>query len=164
LIGAPKEKKKTKSNQNLKGKIMYRILYSLLAVSTLLISCKDSTTNSPKTNNHNVYSIAVDGCQNALNKRASSDSIQSFEFNDDSLKIIIHVTANCCPEIDRFITTTTIDEDSVHLQVQDVAKGLCNCNCPYEIQTVVKREGIDSIYFTCEYYDSLIVTELFTRE
>ena len=77
---------------------------------------------------------------------------------------MVVVEANCCPEINRFKTSTTVKSDSIYLEVHDTAVGLCDCNCLYEIQTVIKGKGIDSIHFTCEYYDSLLVDELICRD
>lgn len=125
------------------------------------ISCNESSTTSPEKNMLNAYSIAINGCKSSA---LSKDPVKSYEFFDDSLKIRILVEANCCPGDNRFITSTSIKCDSVHLEVHDTAIGLCKCKCLYEIQTVVSKKRLDSIYFTCEYQDSLIIDELISRD
>ncbi len=137
-------------------------LFCLLAITLIFsISCNESSTTSPEKNMLSAYSIAIDGCKSSA---LSKDPVKSYEFFDDSLKIRILVEANCCPGDNRFITSTSIKNDSVHLRVHDTAMGICDCNCLYEIQTVISKKGLDSIYFTCEYQNSLIVDKLISRD
>ncbi|HEX2959950.1 MAG TPA: hypothetical protein VHO70_24150 [Chitinispirillaceae bacterium] len=141
---------------------MNKLIYLLITVFIVIVSCNQVATNCPEKNPLTVYSKAS-GCKRALYKSFSGDSICGYEFFDDSLKITIKVQANCCPETNRFTTSTSVKEDSVHLKVRDTAKELCDCICPYEIQTIIKGAAVDSIYFTCEYNTSLIADRLIRR-
>jgi hypothetical protein len=143
---------------------MDRIFFAIVAVLLAIVSCNESSTNPSATDKLRAYATAVDGCQRALRKGAWYDSLQSYAFDGDSLRVNVLVHANCCPETNRFITSLSLKGDSVHLRVQDTARALCFCTCPYEIKTVVTGDGIDSVYFTCEYQNSIIVSKLCTRD
>ncbi len=47
-----------------------------------------------------------------------------------------------------------------NLTVRDTADRLCDCNCKYEVQTLVEGENLDSINFICDYHGTYCDTLL----
>lgn len=141
-----------------------------ITITTLICiaSCLQFSINTDENTSIMLYSKAIDGCQNNsdLERYSNTDNLQ-YEYFHDSLVIKVLVEANCCPEINRFKTSVFKSNDTLNLEVRDVEEQQCHCICSYEIQTVYKSTGIDSIYFTCEYIsqnlDSLIISELICR-
>jgi hypothetical protein len=134
--------------------------YLTAAFCFVSLACDDSTTSQPKHSNASAYSVSTDSClnNNSLLK-TNQNSKLSYSFSDDSILIKVFLATNCCPDKNRFVTSASIYNDSLHLIVNDTAQGLCDCICNYEIQTIVKAFNFDTLRFTCEYEDTLYLSD-----
>lgn len=77
------------------------------------------------------YSLEqIDGCSSVLARAVTADSCFTYLF-DSNLIIDFCVTANCCPDSDRFVLSADIISNNISITVQDTAADLCRCICPY---------------------------------
>ena len=101
-------------------------------ISGILIfnSCGEETSPEIKTM---LYQIP--GCKgNSLSKsmNAQIDSCFHYSFTE-TLEIEFCVSGNCCPDENRFVTTSKILNDSITIAITDTAENLCRCICNYII-------------------------------
>jgi hypothetical protein len=136
--------------------------FRILAAACLFFSfaCDDSSINQTKDSHASAYSLSIDSCQkNHPLLKTSQNSMLSYSFSNDSIIIKAFFISNCCPEKNRFVTSTTLHNDSLKLMVRDTAQGLCDCPCNYEIQTIVKAFNYDTLHFACEYHGEPYLSE-----
>lgn len=114
---------------------MKTIRISMLSAFVLLglsIACK-TTSTEPKEWDGQFQLVQVNGCQSGgLGKYVVGDSLFSYQFEDDLL-LDFRVTANCCPDSNRFVLDQEVHGDTVTITVWDIAPDLCLCICPYLI-------------------------------
>jgi hypothetical protein len=60
------------------------------------------------------------------------DSCFSYQFHD-VLTVDFCITANCCPDSNRFSLGRTIDDNAIIVTVEDTAANLCRCVCRHWI-------------------------------
>ena len=138
-----------------------RILILMLVVGILAV-CQKST-NSPSESQAAGDLIQLDGCaRNALEKASDADSCLTYTFGD-ILTVDFCVTANCCPDTDRFQLDYSIGAGSIHVTVLDTAKNLCRCICPYLIHTEFTELSEDSYHFIVEYNESVLYEKQVSR-
>ena len=134
-------------------------LIAILFALTILFSCNTAPTNNDEKPKCRIYQIP--GCGNhTLAKSALFPEDSCFVYQFDS-KLIIEfcLTANCCPDSDRFEFDYEINKDSIFVTVEDTAGNLCYCICPYTIHMEINNPQENHYYFYCDYYDKIIYTE-----
>jgi len=93
------------------------------------LACQPSTGPQKWDGEYQLYQ--ANGCQSGeLSKAAVGDSCFSYQFDAD-LIIDFRVSANCCPDSNRFVLSTDIRSDTIAISVQDTAANLCLCTCNY---------------------------------
>ncbi len=98
----------------------------------LCFSCKEKSAN-PETQAPGSFSYESSKCMRGVLQKASvSDSVFTYTFSD-KLIIDFSVTANCCPDSNRFSVSSTTGIDTIVVAVVDTAQNLCKCICPYMI-------------------------------
>ena len=141
---------------------MSRVTMLILLFGGLFFSfsCSDKSTNPENTNKNMLCQIP--GCgYNFLAKTAlePGDSLFSYQFDEEKLLIDFCVTANCCPDSNRFSLSYEILSDSLAIAVEDTADGLCNCVCPYIIHVELYDLPLNHYVFSCNYYNSIVYLE-----
>ena len=128
---------------------MKRLIYFILITLTLTVifSCNTAPTNNDDTSKGDIYQIP--GCGNhTLAKSTFSPEDYSFVYQFDS-KLIIEfvVMANCCPDSDRFDLSYNVNKDTIFVVVEDTARNLCYCTCPYTIHLEINNPLENHYYF-----------------
>ena len=137
-------------------------LLSVLAVLVLAacFTCQKSTEPEPWGGEYTLFQVP--GCQSdALARSFSEDSCFTYQFETDLL-LDFCVTANCCPDTNRFVLSSEIRADTIAIAVQDTAERICRCFCPYVIHAEFYELPRDEyvIAITADtYYDTLIYVE-----
>ncbi|MFB0515087.1 MAG: hypothetical protein ACETWG_00600 [Candidatus Neomarinimicrobiota bacterium] len=76
------------------------------------------------------------------------------------------MSANCCPDSNRFTLSSKISKDLISITVLDTASKICRCICPYTIHAEfndLPRDFYD-VHITADtYYDTLIYQESVQR-
>ncbi len=107
----------------------------------------------------------IPGCagpQNFFRNAISDNDCFSYSF-DDTLKIELYVSANCCPDSHRFAYDSKIDNNIIFFTVTDTAGNLCRCICDYRIHAdFVGLMGHEYLFNTI-YGDSLLFSETVSR-
>jgi hypothetical protein len=95
------------------------------------LACQPSTESQKWGGECQLYQ--VNGCQGGeLSKAAIGDSSFTYQFDSD-LILDFRVSANCCPDSNRFTLQQAIQNDSITITVLDTAANLCFCDCSYII-------------------------------
>jgi hypothetical protein len=130
------------------------ILIMMLAVGIFVV-CQKSA-NSPSEPQGTGDLVQLGGCaRGTLEKISDTDSCFTYIFGD-ILTVDFCVTANCCPDTDRFQLDYSIKGTTIQVTVADTAENLCRCICPYLIHTEFSDLSKDSYHFLVDYNDSLI--------
>ncbi len=117
-------------------------------ITFLCFSCKEKSAN-PETQNPGSFSFQSSKCmKGVLSKTGISDSIFTYTFND-KLIIDFSVTANCCPDSNRFSVSSASGIDTIVVAVIDSAQDLCNCDCPYMIHAEFENLPNDHYLVRC---------------
>ncbi len=141
---------------------MFKFARSLLLGATLLsmLSCSDQPTKSV-TARAQLYQIP--GCSgHELAKAAAGDSCFSYKFAQD-LVVDFCVSANCCPDSQRFQFTHDIRHDTILVAVADTAANLCRCLCNYVIHAEFTDLPRDRYVFCCYYGEAVVYNEKVER-
>lgn len=112
------------------------------------ISCNDKSVN----NDSQATSVYKQGkCRESFLKKGTSetDSVFAYTFNE-KLKIDFSVSANCCPDSNRFSVSNEILSDTIFVAVADTAEKGCYCVCPYMIELEFSGLTNDSYLVICE--------------
>ena len=118
-------------------------------------SCSDKSINSKNVNL--LYQIS--GCANkGLGKTALIDSGFSYRF-DKNLIVDFSVTANCCPDSNRFNLFYEVSNNTITVIVDDTAAHLCKCVCPYIIHAEFYDLPLQKYVFICNYEDKIVYRE-----
>ena len=132
-----------------------RNLILLLVLVIGSVNCKKAITQSPDFRGIGDL-IQLDGCaRGALEKTSDADSCFTWSFTENLIADFC-VTANCCPDTDRFQLGYSIKAGAIHVMVQDTAQNLCRCICPYLIHAEFSELEKDSYHFFVEYNDSVL--------
>ena len=144
--------------------MFYRKLF-LFVLVLLTFSCRDKSSN-PGDEQPQVTGIMyqVPGCQRNLFKKTSSvDTCFSYSFTD-SLKIDFCVSANCCPDRERFSLNYKIETDTIFIAAKDTAADLCDCICPYIIHAEFSNLPLGRYIVCCNYNNKLIYERVVKKQ
>lgn len=131
----------------------------VLSVLFYVFSCTTDNSTEPANATITFNAFQVGGCNSSsLAKIAENDSCFSYSFND-TLKIDFCVTANCCPDSQRFATDYDIKSDTIFVTVADTAARLCHCVCNYTIHLDLVGLSENQYVFNCNYYDQIVYDE-----
>ena len=137
-------------------KFRYAVLFALML---FLLSCNNS--GGPEKNVYHAEQIP--GCNKSLLKSADGqESGFSYVFNEN-LNVELNLTANCCPDSDRFDYSFNISNDTIYFTVIDTAGKLCHCICNYTVKAEIEDLPRDEYTFICFYYDSVYYDEKVIR-
>jgi hypothetical protein len=128
-------------------------LVIVVIVLLLLTSCDQPTTDEKEKINFQAYQIP--GCITGQIRDATGDSTCFNYVFKDTLKVDLCLTANCCPDSNRFDYSNLILSDTIKFFVADTAENLCRCNCAYIVHADISNLKLDAYIFECIYYDSL---------
>lgn len=108
----------------------YTIIYLLpVLLFGAFLACQPSTESQQRGGEFHLYQ--ANGCQSGdLSKAAVGDSCFTYQFDAD-LILDFCVSANCCPDSNRFVLSTDMRSDTIAISVQDTAANLCLCTCNY---------------------------------
>jgi hypothetical protein len=99
------------------------------------------------------YSQSSKCLLNGLSKSADLDSVFTYLF-DNNLLIDFSVTANCCPDSNRFSISQITGTDTIIISVADTAQNLCKCVCPYMIHVEFENLSKDHYVVRCRQSNS----------
>jgi hypothetical protein len=123
-------------------------------LALLIPTCEQSTdTQSP-----GVSAFQVPGCGSHLLKVTATDSCFSYQFHD-ALIVEFCMSANCCPDSNRFSFRHRISQDSIMVTIADTARPLCNCICTYVLHMEFRDLPADDYIFFCtrsDYSDRVV--------
>jgi hypothetical protein len=74
--------------------------------------------------------------------KKAQDSSFSYIF-DNILSVDFQISANCCPDSNRFIFEHNILSDTIRLYVTDIEETLCHCTCNYGLNTMFTELPLD---------------------
>jgi len=118
-----------------------------------LFACSSIVTDTE--NDNNVF-YQIPGCQNnVLAKTTNNDSCFNYTFHQ-SLIVDFCVSANCCPDSDRFDLSHNNSNDTIFVAVTDTAAQLCDCICNYNIHFEKYNLLLNSYLFYCSYNDEIL--------
>ncbi|MDZ7304709.1 MAG: hypothetical protein ONB44_21485 [candidate division KSB1 bacterium] len=105
----------------------------------------------------------IPGCSgHGLTKAAFADSCFSYKFTQD-LVVDFCVSANCCPDSNRFQFAYEVRHDTIAVAVADTAANLCRCICDYVIHAEFSDLPRDRYMFLCYYQNKLRYNEIVKR-
>ena len=127
----------------------------LVCAIVALLACSEKPTTSKPNVETEIYQAG--GCQRQVFNKAAAGEDSCFipQFAEDLL-IDFCVTANCCPDTNRFEATSLVKSDTIIIMVQDTAVALCLCDCPYRIHAEFRNLARSSYLVLC-YYDSTLI-------
>ena len=134
--------------------MLKKILVVILVTFLLnLFACSGTVTDIE---NENSIFYQIPGCQNnVLAKSAIDDSCFNYTFNQ-ILIVDFCVSANCCPDSNRFDLSDKISNDTIFVAVTDTAAQLCHCICDYKIHFEKYNLPLNSYLFYCSYNDEIL--------
>ena len=141
-----------------------QFVMTFLLLGFFVLSCDLwENSDSPEPGENSIYQIG--GCAGnlGLRKAASRDSCFSWEFGNQ-LWVEFCVTANCCPDSNRFDLEYKISGNTIFVAVEDTARNLCRCICPYIIHLELHNLPLNHYYFKCTYGDELDYDEEIWRK
>ena len=121
----------------------------LLALSAqVFLSCSDKSSNPTKLPVQGSLR-QLPGCQQLyLTKVTSNDSCFMYQFSD-KLMVDFCLSANCCPDSNRFSLRYEIRNDTIFVVAADTAAHLCYCNCSYLIRAEFDNLPLNHYVFYC---------------
>lgn len=138
----------------------------IISLSFLFTAACERQTTPPMQNNANVKAdlVQLDGCQRGnLSKRSEEDSCFVWSFKGHDLTVNFCVTANCCPDSDRFMLDYNIEDNLIQVTVIDTAGNLCRCICPYLIHTEFTELPLDEYIYKVDYNNQIIYNRQVSR-
>ena len=132
-----------------------------------LLSCQKSIDpfgNQSESYDLNAYQFP--GCAGPglfFRSGISTNDCFSYSF-EDTLKVELCVTANCCPDTHRFTYNSNIENNIISFTVVDTAADLCRCICDYRIDAYFAGLRNDEYLFNCIYGDSLLYSETVSKQ
>lgn len=145
---------------------MFKFTKSILLGCALLgvLSCSNQPTNS-ENGEAQVHGVLyqIPGCGgHGVAKTAVGDSCFSYKFIQD-LVVDFCVSANCCPDSNRFQFKHEIRNDTIAVAVADTAANLCRCVCNYVIHAEFSDLPRDRYIFYCKYDNAIVYNEVVKR-
>jgi hypothetical protein len=133
---------------------LFVLLLSLIAFGCAAMSTGPATTTS--------VVFEVPGCRSSYpgNAPMSVDTCFSYQFHDQ-LNVDFCVSANCCPDSNRFSIDHTIKADTITVTIADTAASLCRCMCRHWIHAEFYVLGSDDYTFVVNQRDSLVLVPLY---
>ncbi len=126
----------------------------ILSVLFYVFSCTTDNSTEPENETITFNAFQVGGCNSSsLAKIAVNDSCFSYSFND-TLKIDFCVTANCCPDSQRFTADYNIKADTISVSVADTSARL-----NYTIHLDLVGLSNNQYLFSCNYDDRIVYNE-----
>ena len=145
---------------------IFRIFSSFVLVISILFYVFSCTTDNPTNQENEIITFSayqVGGCNSTpLAKIAVNDSCFSYSFND-TLKIDFCVTANCCPDSQRFLTDYYLKSDTIFVTVTDTSAELCDCICNYTIHLDLVGLSNTQYFFNCYYNNRVVYDEIINK-
>lgn len=126
------------------------LVSSLLMMFCMIPACNDTGTN-PENAQGSAKLYQIEGCQRTgVEKSFPGDSCFSYMFTED-LTVDFCVSANCCPDSNRFALSYKISGDTIAAAIADTAANLCRCTCTYVIHAEFSRLRLDRYVLVCTY-------------
>jgi len=138
-------------------------LVLIMLVLVIFTSC-GQLTSVKEEEEPNFQAYQIPGCVQDLPKNSptlSSCFTYSFE---DTLKVDLCLSSNCCPDSGRFAYSYLLAEDTIKLTVVDIAEHLCDCICNYIVHSDISGLNQDEYIFECIYYDSVYYQQMVVRK
>ena len=132
----------------------WSVVLAIGVLALLIPTCEQSTEmQSP-----DVRAFQVPGCGGHFLKTTASDSCFSYQFHD-ALVVEFCMSANCCPDSNRFSFRHRISNDTIRVTIADTAAHLCHCICDYVLHMEFRDLPGESYVFYCmrEDYSSQLV-------
>jgi hypothetical protein len=131
------------------------VLVITILVVCVIWSCSEKAT-SPDGERCRASLYQVPGCQRgSLGKSFMTDSCFWYQFNT-ALLVEFCVSANCCPDSNRFGLTYNISSDTISIAVVDTAANLCRCMCRYVIHGELDDLILNRYIVVCQYHDKIL--------
>jgi len=135
----------------------------VLLLLLYLFSCTTDNSTNPEDGTITFSAYQVGGCNSTpLAKIAVNDSCFSYSFND-TLKVNFCVTANCCPDSQRFVAEYHIKSDTIFIEVADTAARLCRCVCNYTVHLDLVGLSNNQYFFNCNYDNRVVYNEIVNK-
>jgi len=131
----------------------YSSIIILLFILGIWVACEKVT--SPKQED---LLYQIEGCNEGIAKVFTADSCFTYQFETD-LVVDFCVTANCCPDSDRFNLSSQITQNTITITVQDTASDLCLCTCPYVVHAEFYSLQLDHYFIQCMYDGDIVYWE-----
>jgi hypothetical protein len=128
------------------------ILTILTLTILLFFSCKDRSTG-PQNELIHFSSLSSKCVSSGLGKNAFPDSIFTYTFST-TLVIDFSVSANCCPDSDRFSVSYAVTNDTIIVSVADTARNLCRCACTYMVHAEFDGLSLNHYVVRCTIFNS----------
>ena len=134
----------------------------IILVFVIFTSCGQLTSVKEKEPNFQAHQIP--GCIQDLPKNSLAfTSCFTYSF-EDTLKVDLCLSSNCCPASGRFAYSYLLSEDTITLTVVDIAAHLCRCICNYRVHSDISGLEQDKYIFECIYYDSVYYRQIVVRK
>ena len=138
-----------------------RLVFTML-VFVIFTSCGQLT--SVKEEEPNFQAHQIPGCIPDLARNSPAfDPCFSYLF-EDTLKVDLCLSSNCCPDSNRFAYSYLLSEDTIKLTIVDIAAHLCRCICNYRVHSDISGLEQDKYIFECIYYDSVYYRQIVVRK
>ena len=138
----------------------------LIILLFLFISCQksiDPFENGSESYDLNAYQIpGCAGPASFFRNDSTENGCFSYSF-EDTLKMELCVSANCCPDSHRFTYHSKIKSNIISFTVVDTAANLCRCICDYRIHADYIGLTGNTYQFNCIYNDTLIYSEVLSN-
>lgn len=134
---------------------MRRLILTFLVsvIWCLFQSCFDNVTDTQHHQNEKKAELyQIPGCAGhkpALAELTAADSCFSYEF-ETSLIVEFCITANCCPDSNRFELSFEVVDDTITVVIADTAANLCRCVCTYHIHAEFTNLPLNRYHITCQ--------------
>jgi hypothetical protein len=130
-------------------------VFLAIGVLALLIPTCEQSTEVPSPS---VSAFQVPGCGSDFLRVTVNDSCFSYQFHD-ALVVEFCMSANCCPDSNRFSFRHMVSHDTILVTVSDTAAHLCHCICNYVLHMEFRDLPGDNYVFFCtreDYSDRLV--------
>ena len=129
-------------------------LLPLLIGSIILLTsggCKEPVSGSQEIENPLAHiSTANLGCiGDSTLLRFSGSVLDDWYYHNDSLRIMLRYTANCCSEFRDSLAVLL--PEAIAINLNDTTGRICRCFCTHESRFVFYAPGINRIRISCAY-------------
>ncbi|MBN2029042.1 hypothetical protein JW824_02255 [bacterium] len=137
-----------------------------IALLCCFLSCEKSINpfeNQAESFHLTAYQIPGCAGPQSFFRNGISENDRFYYSFEDTLKIELYVSANCCPDSNRFAYNSKIENNVIIFTVTDTAGNLCHCICDYRIHADFAGLIGHEYLFNCIYGDSLLLTETVSK-